>query len=79
MDKRVLVIPGDGIGAEVMPHVLRVLRAMQLPLSFDEADMGGVAIDRHGTPLPPETLAAARDSDAVLLGAVGGPSGTTCP
>ena len=79
MDKRVLVIPGDGIGAEVMPHVLRVLRALQLPLSFDEADMGGVAIDRHGTPLPPETLAAARDSDAVLLGAVGGPKWDDLP
>ena len=79
MDKRVLVIPGDGIGAEVMPHVLRVLRALDLPLSFDEADMGGVAIDRHGTPLPPETLAAARDSDAVLLGAVGGPKWDDLP
>ena len=73
MSHRVLVIPGDGIGAEVMPHVLRVLGALGVPLAFEHGDLGGVAIDKHGTPLPAATLAAARGADAVLLGAVGGP------
>ena len=73
MSHRILVIPGDGIGAEVMPHVLRVLDGLGVPLTCEHADLGGVAIDTHGTPLPPSTLAAAQASDAVLLGAVGGP------
>ena len=73
MSHRILVVPGDGIGAEVMPHVLRVLEALDLEISFDTGELGGAAIDRHGTPLPASTLEAARASDAVLLGAVGGP------
>ena len=79
MSHRILVVPGDGIGAEIMPHVLRVLRALDLPLAFEWADLGGVAIDRHATPLPPQTLAAAREADAVLLGAVGGPKWDRLP
>ena len=79
MTHRVLVIPGDGIGAEIMPHALRVLEALGLPFAFDTADLGGCAIDRHGTPLPPQTLAAARQADAVLLGAVGGPKWDDLP
>ena len=73
MSHRVLVLPGDGIGAEIMPHALRVLAATDIDFDFAYADLGGGAIDRHGTPLPPDTLTAARQSDAVLLGAVGGP------
>ena len=79
MTYRVLVIPGDGIGAEIMPHVLRVLDALGLAFAFDTADLGGNAIDKHGTPLPPDTLAAARTADAVLLGAVGGPQWDDLP
>ena len=79
MSHRVLIIPGDGIGGEVMPHVVRVLEAIGVPFSFEHADMGGLAIDRHGTPLPPATLAAARAADAVLLGAVGGPKWDDLP
>ena len=79
MSHRILVIPGDGIGAEVMPHVVRVLDALGVPLTYESADLGGVAIDTHGTPLPPSTLAAARASDAVLLGAVGGPKWDDLP
>ena len=79
MTHRVLVIPGDGIGAEIMPHVVRVLEALGLSFSFDYADLGGGAIDKHGTPLPPETLAAAKAADAVLLGAVGGPQWDDLP
>ena len=73
MTHRVLVIPGDGIGAEVMPHVLRVLGAIDVGLWFEYGDLGGQAIDKYGTPLPQPTLDAARAMDAVLLGAVGGP------
>lgn len=79
MTHRILVIPGDGIGAEVMPHVLRVLGAVGVPLSIEVGDLGGVAIDRHGTPLPNQTLKAAQASDAVLLGAVGGPKWDALP
>lgn len=73
MTHRILVIPGDGIGAEVMPHVLRVLDALDVALSVEWAHLGGRAIDEHGTPLPAATLAAAQGADAVMLGAVGGP------
>ena len=76
---RVLVIPGDGIGAEIMPHVVRVLDATNIAFEFEYADLGGGAIDKHGTPLPRETLAAARRADAVLLGAVGGPKWDDLP
>ena len=79
MSHRILVIPGDGIGAEVMPHVLRVLERLDLKLSFDTGELGGVAIDKHGTPLPTPTLEAACESDAVLLGAVGGPKWDDLP
>ena len=79
MSHRVLVIPGDGIGAEIMPHAVRVLEALGPAFDFDYADLGGNAIDKHGTPLPPETLAAARKADAVLLGAVGGPQWDDLP
>ena len=79
MRHNVLIIPGDGIGAEIMPHVVRVLEALGVAFAFDYADMGGCAIDRHGTPLPTATLAAARAADAVLLGAVGGPKWDDLP
>ena len=79
MSHAVLVIPGDGIGAEIMPHAVRVLGALGLDFRFSYADMGGCAIDRHGTPLPAATLAAARQADAVLLGAVGGPKWDDLP
>jgi 3-isopropylmalate dehydrogenase len=68
---KVVMLPGDGIGPEVMDAAERVLSA--LPLELETHDFGGAAIKAHGTPLPDETLAAARASDAVLLGAVGGP------
>ena len=73
---KVLILPGDGIGAEVMPHVLRVLKAAaqgRAELDLSTADIGGIAIDRYGRPLPKETLNVARQSDAILLGSVGGP------
>jgi 3-isopropylmalate dehydrogenase len=72
MAARVTVLRGDGIGPEVVEAALGVLGAC-VPVHVREARVGGDAIDHHGDPLPPETLAACRDADAVLLGAVGGP------
>ena len=70
-------LPGDGIGPEIMAEALKVLKALEpgFNLKFDiqEAPIGGAAIDSHGSPLPPETLELCKRSDAVLLGAVGGP------
>jgi 3-isopropylmalate dehydrogenase len=75
---RVVVLPGDGIGPEVMRYALEVLQAV-VPgqLDFEEHAFGGAAIDAHGTALTEETLAACRGADAVLLAAVGGPKWDT--
>ena len=68
-------MPGDGIGPEVTAEALRALDALALPgLVLIEADVGGIAYKRHGHPLPPETLDAAKSADAILFGAVGDPS-----
>ena len=78
---QVCVLPGDGIGPEIMAVTLDVLRrAGQLydvEFEFRESLIGGCAIDETGTALPDDTLALARESDAVLLGAVGGPKWDT--
>jgi 3-isopropylmalate dehydrogenase len=83
MNKKILSIPGDGIGREVVPAALevahRAARRAGLSLVVEEALLGGVAIDQAGTPLPDATLAAARRADAVLLGAVGGPKWDALP
>src|SRR3954469_23716262 len=71
MARSVACLPGDGIGPEVMAEAVRVLDA--LGFEHGEHPFGGAAIDAHGEPLPAQTLAAAREADAVLLGAVGGP------
>ena len=69
---KIAVMPGDGIGPEVMEEAVSVLEALALPgLEFHEADVGGVAYHRHGHPLPEKTLDVARASDAILFGAVG--------
>jgi 3-isopropylmalate dehydrogenase len=77
MNFSILVLPGDGIGPEVVAEGTRVLEAVASKhghnVRMAEGLIGGIAIDRTGTALPPETVAAAREADAVLLGAVGGP------
>lgn len=73
MPHLVAVLPGDGIGPEVVAEALKVLKAVRAPIEFKEALVGGAAYDATGHPLPPETLALCRRADAVLLGAVGGP------
>jgi len=75
--KYIATIPGDGIGPDVVAEAVKALTAVAdtsgFSLDFIELPMGGVAIDRSGTPLPAATLEACKASDAVLLGAVGGP------
>ena len=72
MARRVVTLPGDGIGPEIMAPTLDVLRRLG-DFEFEEHPFGGAAIDAHGRALTDETLAACRAADAVLLGAVGGP------
>ncbi|WP_075178977.1 3-isopropylmalate dehydrogenase [Neptunomonas phycophila] len=83
MSKSVLILPGDGIGPEIVTEAKRVLELVnqqdKLGLVFSEALVGGAAIDADGVPLPPATLAAAQSADAILLGAVGGPQWDTIP
>lgn len=77
MSKKILFLPGDGIGPEIVAEAVKVLEALRARFGFDAelqyGVIGGAAIDAEGEPLPPGTLAAARAADAVLLGAVGGP------
>ncbi|MFC2947340.1 3-isopropylmalate dehydrogenase [Virgibacillus sediminis] len=77
MNKKITLLPGDGIGKEIMESAKVVLNTIASEydhrFSFQEHAIGGDAIDRYGTPLPEDTIQACEDSDAVLLGAVGGP------
>jgi 3-isopropylmalate dehydrogenase len=79
---KIALLPGDGIGPEIVAEatkVLDVLRAEGLPIETDTAPIGGAGYDAAGHPLPEATLALARSADAVLLGAVGGPRYDTLP
>ena len=72
---KIALLPGDGIGPEIMAQARRVLDALNLPgLVLFEGDVGGIAYKRHGHPLPEETLDMARAADGVLFGAVGDPT-----
>ena len=74
---KIAVLPGDGIGPEIVAEALKVLEALRahfgLEVETEEGLVGGAAYDATGTPLPEETLRLAKEADAVLLGAVGGP------
>ena len=74
-----LLLPGDGIGPEVCAEVRRIAAAITPDLMIDERIYGGASYDVHGTPLTDEVLACALASDAVLLGAVGGPQWVAAP
>ena len=71
---QVLLLPGDGIGPEVLEEARAVLAVVAPDLEFEEGQIGGCAIDAEGTPLSDATLERARECSLVLLGAVGGPS-----
>ena len=77
MKKKILLLPGDGIGPEIVAEAEKVLKRLQtgfgLAVEIQHALIGGAAIDATGYPLPDETLDLAQQADAVLLGAVGGP------
>lgn len=79
----IAVLPGDGIGPEVMAEALKVLAAIEtkydLAFSYEQHDVGGIAIDNHGTPLPQTTLTACEKADAILFGSVGGPKWENLP
>lgn len=76
MSKKILILPGDGIGPEIVDEALKVIICLRddhgLDIEIDEALVGGAAIDATGGPLPDATLDLAREADAILLGAVGG-------
>lgn len=68
---KIAVLPGDGIGVEIVAQAVRVLQALDLHFEMESALVGGAAYEAHGHPLPPATLALAKEADAVLFGAVG--------
>lgn len=75
MTKKILVLPGDGIGQEIVAEAVKVINALQadgLDVKMEQGLVGGTAYDETGSPLPEETLTKAKAADAVLLGAVGG-------
>jgi 3-isopropylmalate dehydrogenase len=77
MAPRVILLPGDGIGPEIIAPAVELLDAVGAELEYEEHVFGGASIDRHGSALTDETLAACRRADAVLLAAVGGPKWDT--
>jgi len=80
MSHKIVALPGDGIGPEIMTGALEILEQLSNDFNFEYElethDFGGIAIDHHGTPLPDTTLNACKNADAILLGAVGGPKWT---
>lgn len=70
---QIAVLPGDGIGPEVMKEAIKVLEALNLDLEFEYGDIGGAAWEKHGEHLPEETVELCEKSDAILFGSVGGP------
>jgi len=83
MSKKIAVLPGDGIGKEIVGEAIKVIEAARtrygVDLEMEQAPIGGAGYDAFRNPLPDGTLALARNADAVLLGAVGGPQYDTLP
>lgn len=80
MSYKIVALPGDGIGPEILNGSLEILQQLSKEFHFEYElethDFGGIAIDNHGKPLPDSTLNACKNADAILLGAVGGPKWT---
>ena len=74
-NKNVLILPGDGVGPEVMNEAIKIIdfcvTKNLIDISYQEADIGGIAIDKYNSPLPDQTLEIAKNSSCILLGAVG--------
>ena len=82
MSKKIAVLPGDGIGVEIVAEAVKVLEHLKndgLDLELTEAPIGGAGYDAAGKPLPDETLALVKEADSILLGAVGGPQYEALP
>jgi 3-isopropylmalate dehydrogenase len=83
LKKKIALLPGDGIGPEVMKEAVKVLDTISnkhdIEFEFEYADVGGAAIDNHGKALPDQTLKLCQDSDAILFGSVGGPKWENLP
>src|SRR5437763_2266812 len=77
MAPKIVLLPGDGIGPEIMQSAIATLDAIGADLEYEEHAVGGASIDAHGTALTDATLAACKSADAVLLAAVGGPKWDT--
>lgn len=81
--KKILILPGDGIGSEVVNQVKKIIDFFnsenKTNFLIEEADIGGIAYDKTGSPFPDETLHKAKAADAILLGAVGGPKWENLP
>lgn len=80
MSYKIVALPGDGIGPEILNGSLEILKLLSQSFNFnyelEKHDFGGIAIDNHGIPLPDSTLTACKNANAILLGAVGGPNWT---
>ncbi|ADD68275.1 3-isopropylmalate dehydrogenase [Denitrovibrio acetiphilus DSM 12809] len=80
---KIAVLPGDGIGPEVMQQAIKVLNKVsekyKKTFEYTFADVGGIAIDNHGTPLPDDTVKTCENADAILFGSVGGPKWENLP
>src|SRR5690625_7761991 len=76
MDKRIVVLPGDGIGQEIIDSAIQVLNKIsekyKLNFQFSYYDIGGTSYEKYGVPLTDETVEACLQSDAILMGAIGG-------
>ena len=68
---KIAVLPGDGIGTEIVAEAVKVLKALDIPMEMETALVGGAAFEAHGHPLPASTLRLAKEADAILFGAVG--------
>ena len=83
MTKKIVALPGDGIGAEIMASGLKILNEIivneNLDFTIEKCHFGGAGIDNEGDPLPEKTLSACASADAILLGAIGGPKWDNAP
>lgn len=83
MQKTIAVLPGDGIGPEIVSQAVRVLDCMAAKyghtFTYHTVDIGGCSIDKYGVPITEENMAKCKEADSVLLGAVGGPKWDSCP
>ncbi len=77
MEYKIVVMPGDGIGKEIAEGAVSIIKKIEEKykhkFTINYADIGGIAIDNHGTPLPQKTIDMCKESDGIILGAVGGP------